>query len=140
MSGAPPNVEWDGEPVWGPGVTPNPDGTATLTITDAEQAPTIVVTNTLTKLFGTFGVAKQVDGDFDLDSPELADVTFTVTASWPAGPGTEAGSVDLVLNAGNDCDGAVRGHVAHRHGGDAVRGDTVRHPAGRRLGRHHLVR
>ena len=99
MSGAPPNVAWDGVPVWGPGVTPNPDGTATLVITDAEQSPTIVVTNTLTELFGTFGVAKQVDGDFDLDSPEMADAAFTVTASWAAAPGLEAGSVELVLNA-----------------------------------------
>ena len=101
MSGAPPNVEWDGVPVWGPGVTPNPDGTATLTITDAEQSPTIVVTNTLTELFGTFGVAKQVDGDFDLNSPEMADAAFTVTASWEAAPGLESGSVELVLNAAN---------------------------------------
>ena len=50
---------------------------------------------------GTFGVAKKVNGDFDLDSPELADVAFTVTASWPAATGQEAGSVKLVLNAGN---------------------------------------
>ena len=101
MSGAPPNVEWDGVPAWGPGVTPNPDGTATLVITGGEQAPTIVVTNTLTELFGTFGVAKQVDGDFDLDSPEIAGATFTVTASWLAYFGQPAGSVELVLNADN---------------------------------------
>ena len=101
MSGAPPNVEWDGVPTWGPGVTSNPDGTATLVITDAEQAPTIVVTNTLTELFGTFGVAKQVDGDFDLNSPEIAGAAFTVTASWLAYSGQLAGSVELVLNADN---------------------------------------
>ena len=101
MSGAPPNVEWDGVPVWGPGVTPNPDGTATLVITEAEQSPTIVVTNTLTELFGTFEVAKQVDGDFDLDSPEIAGAVFTVTASWPAYYDQPAGSVELVLNADN---------------------------------------
>ena len=101
MSGAPPNVEWDGVPAWGPGVTANPDGTATLVITDAEQSPTIVVSNTLTELFGTFGVAKQVDGDFDLDSPEIAGAVFTVTATWPAYYDQPAGSVELVLNADN---------------------------------------
>ena len=70
---------WDGDPGLGSLASrTNPDGTATLIITDAEQSPTIVVTNTLTELFGTFGVAKQVDGDFDLDSPEIAGVTFTV--------------------------------------------------------------
>ena len=99
--GLPPDVGWDGEPSWGDGVTTNPDGTATLTITDSEQEPDIALTNTLTKLTGTFGVAKALSGDFDFDSPELAGVTFTVHASWPAGPGQEAGSTDLVMNAAN---------------------------------------
>ena len=67
--GLPPDVGWDGEPAWGDGVTTNRDGTATLTITDSEQEPDIALTNTLTKLTGTFGVAKEVSGDFDFDSP-----------------------------------------------------------------------
>ena len=82
-------------------MTVNADGTASFVIGD-DTDPTFTVTNTATELTGTFGVAKQVDGDFDLDSPELAGAVFTVTASWPAAPGLEAGSVELVLNAEND--------------------------------------
>ena len=53
------------------------------------------VTNTATELTGTFGVAKQVDGDFDLSSPQIAEAVFTVTASWPAAPGLRRRSVVL---------------------------------------------
>ena len=102
-SGTGPSVEW-GAVTWsGEGLTVDEDGTASFVIGNntAETAPTFTVTNTATELTGTFGVAKQVDGDFDLNSPEMADAAFTVTASWEAGPGLESGSVELVLNAAN---------------------------------------
>src|SRR6185312_52658 len=104
VAGQPPDVGWDGQPEWGDGVTPNPDGTATLIIaeTDPDTVPSIVVTNTLTKLTGTFGVAKELSGDFDFDSPELAGVSFTVHASWPESAGQPAGETDLVLDKGNN--------------------------------------
>ena len=51
---------------------------------------------------GTFVLAKKVGGDYDLFSPAVVGATYTVTASWPAAPGLEAGSVELVLNADND--------------------------------------
>jgi LPXTG-motif cell wall-anchored protein len=49
------------------------------------------------KLFkpGTFEVTKAVTGDFDLDSPELADATFTVHYEYAGGSG------DLVLDRAN---------------------------------------
>lgn len=102
MTGATPNVAWDGEPEWGGPVTPNADGTATIVITDdAEATPEVVVTNGLTEALGTFSVAKNVAGQYTLASPLMATAVFTVTASWAAGPGTDAGSVDLVLDADN---------------------------------------
>ena len=99
-SGTGPSVEW-GDITWsGDGLTVNDDGTASFTIGDG-TAPMFTVTNTATELTGTFGVAKSVDGDFDLSSPEMADAVFTVTASWPAAPGLDAGSVVLALTADN---------------------------------------
>ena len=55
---------------------------------------------------------KQCRGDFDFDSPELAGVTFTVHASWPAAPGQEAGSTDLVLDADNSFTATIRDQLA----------------------------
>ena len=99
-SGTGPSVEW-GDITWsGEGLTVNDDGTASFTIGDG-TAPVFTVTNTANELTGTFGVAKKVDGDFDLGSPEMADAVFTVTASWPAAPGLDAGSVVLTLTAEN---------------------------------------
>ena len=99
-SGTPPNVQWS-DIVWsGDGISVNPDGTASIVIGDG-TSPTFTVTNTVLKLTGTFGVAKKVDGDLDINSPELADVSYTVTASWPAAPGLDAGSLTVVLNADN---------------------------------------
>lgn len=100
--GQPPDVGWDEQPAWsGDGITDNGDGTASITISESETEPSVVATNTLTKLTGTFGVAKELSGDFDFDSPELAGISFTVHASWPAGSGQAAGSTDLVMDAGN---------------------------------------
>ena len=99
-SGTPPDVQWS-DIVWsGDGMDVNPDGTASIVIGDG-TSPTFTVTNTVLQLTGTFGVAKKVDGDLDINSPELADVSYTVTASWPAAPGLDAGSLTGVLNADN---------------------------------------
>ncbi len=139
--GLPPDVGWDGEPAWsGDGITDNGDGTATLTITESDTVPSFVMTNTLTKLTGTFGVAKEVSGDFDFDSPELAGVKFTVQCVLAR----------LVRSAGRfDPPGARRrqllhrnlsGTAGHRHGGDALRGHAVGDAARRAVERHRVVR
>ena len=45
----------------------------------------ITMTNDTTQLLGTFSVAKEVTGDFDLESPEFADAEFTILATWDGG-------------------------------------------------------
>lgn len=89
------DIAWSGD-----GLSVNDDGTASFVIGD-DTSPTFTVTNTVLKLTGTFGVAKKVDGDLDVNSPQLADVSYTVTASWPAGPGLDACSITGVLDADN---------------------------------------
>ncbi len=99
-SGAPEDVEW-GAVTWsGTGLTVHDDGTASFVIGD-DTAPEFTVTNTVKKITGTFGVAKKVSGDFNTSSPEMANVTFTVTAAWLPAPGLKAGSVTMKLNAAN---------------------------------------
>ena len=138
-SGTGPSVEW-GAVTWsGEGLTVNDDGTASFTIGNG-TAPVFTVTNTATELTGTFGVAKQVDGDFDLGSSEVADAVFTVTASWPAAPGLDAGSVALTLTAENGFALPAGVDLPHGARGHPVGGGAVRHRAGRRVGCSDLVR
>ena len=137
-SGTPPDVQWS-DIVWsGDGVSVNPDGTASIVIGDG-TSPTFTVTNTVLQLTGTFGVSKKVDGDLDINSPELADVSYTVTASWPAAPGLDAGSLTGVLNADNGFSAGRRDLPPDRNGGDAVRGQAFRRARGCRMGRRHVV-
>ncbi len=98
ISGTGPGVAW-GEISWTPG--DQGDGTAVVTISSATEPLAITLTNQVSELTGTFAVTKALTGDFDFTSPEMQSAEFTVLASWPAGPGLEAGEVELVLNAGN---------------------------------------
>lgn len=98
ISGTGPSVAW-GEISWTPG--DQGDGTAIVTIASDTEPLAIALTNQVSELTGTFGIEKQLAGDFDFTSPEMQDSQFTVLASWPAAPGLEAGEVELVLNAGN---------------------------------------
>ena len=98
ISGTGPGVAW-GEISWTPG--DQGDGTAVVTISSATEPLAVTLSNEVSELTGTFGVTKALAGDFDFTSPEMQSAEFTVLASWPAGPGLEAGEVELVLNAGN---------------------------------------
>ncbi|MCK9794238.1 DUF5979 domain-containing protein [Isoptericola sp. 4D.3] len=105
---------------WGPPtVSPNP-----VTITaDGDAVVSATVTNTAERVEGTFEVTKSVtDGT---DDPVLVPPGTTVTVHWsaayPAGGGTEQGTIDLV--AGDDGTFEPRGPVD----GD---GDPVTFPVG----------
>ncbi len=99
-SGTPPDVRWDDVTWSGDGLTVNPSGTVSFDIGNG-TSPQFSVTNHATKLTGTFILAKKVGGDYHLFSPAVIGTTYTVTASWPAGPGLKAGSVTVTLDQEN---------------------------------------
>ena len=94
-TGGPPNLEW-GDVGWGPNADPANPAQGLVTVSSETTPAAITLTNGTLALFGTFGIAKAVTGDFDLTSPEMAGAQFTVTATWEGG-----GSQDLVLNQAN---------------------------------------
>lgn len=93
-TGGPPNLEW-GEVSWGANANPQDPAQGLVTVSNQATPAAITLTNGTIELLGTFSVAKQVAGDFDLTSPELADAQFAVTATW------QGGSQQLVLNQAN---------------------------------------
>ena len=119
-TGGPPDLEW-GNVSWGGNADPQDPTQGLVTVSSETTPAAITLTNGSLQLFGTFGVAKAVTGDFDLTSPEMAGAQFTVTATWAGGI---AGSRP---EPGQWVVGGTRPQSADRHRGHAVRGCAERH-------------
>jgi len=92
--GGHPSLEW-GDVGWGASANPDDPEQGLVTVSAEETAAVVTLTNGTNELVGTLRLAKDVTGDFDLDSPELASAFFRVQATW------EGGSAELLLNQAN---------------------------------------
>ena len=75
-----------------------------VTISDEILPAQATLVNGASIVPGTFAIHKELDGDFDLDDPQLDNAFFTVLAHWDARPdiGQPEGSVSLLLNEENN--------------------------------------